>query len=64
MPLTPNDVEFLHPETTKLLELWMRIRLVFAKSFSSGAVRPEQEEAYRMLKECHETGVLAGLPEW
>ena len=35
MPLTPPDVEELHEQIKKLLELWMRTKLVFLKAFGS-----------------------------
>src|SRR5438874_1553470 len=50
MPLTPPDVQELHEQIKKLLELWMRTKLVFLKAFGDEQISKEQEGAYLQLK--------------
>ena len=50
MALTPQDVDKLYDETKKLLELWMRIKLVFLKAFGKEPITKEQENSYLQLK--------------
>ena len=50
MALTPIDVDNLHDNVKKLLEYWMRAKLVFLKAFGKEAVVPEHESAYLQLK--------------
>jgi hypothetical protein len=50
MPLIPSQVISLEEAVKKLLEIWMRIKLVFLKAFSDAQVQSEQEKAYLQLK--------------
>ncbi|MCE5230782.1 hypothetical protein LLG95_14490 [bacterium] len=50
MALTVDDVEHLHESIKKLLEAWMRIKLIFQKAFGEGPITPEHENAYLQLK--------------
>lgn len=50
MALTPLTVDELHEQAKKLLELWMKIKLVFLKAFAEGAITREQEANYLQLK--------------
>lgn len=50
MALTPEDVDALHESIKKLLEAWMRIKLIFQKAFGDGPLTPEHENAYLQLK--------------
>ncbi len=66
MPLTPPDVEQLHESIKKLLELWMRTKLVFQKAFGEGPLGPEHEAGYMQLKSEISRiyrGVAAQLPK-
>jgi hypothetical protein len=50
MALTPLEVDDLHEQIKKLLELWMRTKLVFLKAFGDEPITREQEAAYLQLK--------------
>jgi hypothetical protein len=50
MPLTPIDVDELHDAAKKLLEMWMRIKLVFLKAFGEEEISRDHESAYMQLK--------------
>lgn len=50
MALTPTDVDELHEQVKKLLEAWMKIKLVFAKAFAEGEITREHEAGYLQLK--------------
>ncbi len=50
MALTPEDVDTLYDSIKKLLEAWMRIKLIFQKAFGEGPITPEHENAYLQLK--------------
>jgi hypothetical protein len=50
MALTPQVVQDLTEQAKKLLDLWMRTRLVFIKSFGNQPVTDDQEKAYLELK--------------
>lgn len=50
MPLTPDDVTFLHENLQNLLQMWMKIRKVFVVSFSGRPITSEQENTYLQLK--------------
>jgi hypothetical protein len=50
MALTPKDVDELHETMQKLLERWMKIRLVFQKTFSDAPIQNEHETAYLQIK--------------
>jgi hypothetical protein len=50
MPLTPPVVETLTEQAKRLLDLWMRTRLVFIKSFGNQPITDDQEKAYLELK--------------
>ncbi len=50
MALSPIEVENIYDATRKLLELWMRIKLILQKSFSEGAPTSEQENTYLQIK--------------
>ncbi|HOE96646.1 MAG TPA: hypothetical protein PLS90_01760 [Candidatus Sumerlaeota bacterium] len=50
MALNPQDVDEMHETTKKLLELWMRTKLVFLKAFSGEPITQEHENAYLQLK--------------
>lgn len=50
MALTPADVDSLHESIKKLLEAWMRIKLIFQKAFGEGPITPEHENVYLQLK--------------
>jgi hypothetical protein len=50
MALSPKDVEELSESIKKLVESWMRIKLVFIKAFGNYALTREQENAYLQLK--------------
>lgn len=50
MPLTPPEVDDLHEQIKKLLELWMRTKLVLLKAFGEDEITREQEAAYLQLK--------------
>lgn len=48
--LTPPVVESLDEQVKNLLELWMRVRLVFVKSFGTQPIDEDQEREYLELK--------------
>jgi hypothetical protein len=50
MALTPKDVEELTESMKKLLELWMRTKLVLLKAFGSEPITREHESAFLQLK--------------
>lgn len=50
MALNPQDVDILYEEVKKLLEMWMKTKLVFAKAYGEAEVSREQENAYLQLK--------------
>jgi hypothetical protein len=50
MALTPLVVDELSEQNKKLLELWMKIKLVFLKAFAEGEITREQEGQYLQLK--------------
>ncbi|MCL5271148.1 MAG: hypothetical protein M1457_11525 [bacterium] len=50
MALTPKDVDDLTESMKKLLELWMRIKLVLLKAFGAEPVTREHENAFMQLK--------------
>lgn len=50
MALTPTDVDELYDNAKKLLEFWMKIKLVFNAAFSDGEITREHEAGYLQLK--------------
>ena len=50
MALTPEIIDELDEDARKLLDLWMRTKLVFVRSFGTEAISNEQESAYLQLK--------------
>jgi hypothetical protein len=50
MALTPKDVDELYESNKKLLELWMRTKLVFLKAFGDEEMTREHENTYLQLK--------------
>jgi hypothetical protein len=50
MALTPHTVAELNENVKKLLDLWMRTRLVFIKAFGNQPIDDAQENAYLELK--------------
>lgn len=50
MALTPPVVAKLVEDAKKLLDLWMRTKLVFLKAFGNEPITEEQENAYLQLK--------------
>ncbi len=50
MANTPDELSDLFESVKKLLELWMRIKLVLIKAFGEGEVTREQETAYLQMK--------------
>ncbi len=50
MPLIPKEVDELDEATKKLLELWMRTKLVLFKAFGNEPVSKEHEAAFLQLK--------------
>jgi len=50
MALNPQGVDELQEHVKKLLELWMRIKLVFNKAFGEEAITREHEATYLQLK--------------
>lgn len=50
MALTPKDIDALHDSVKEIADLWLRIKLVFMKSFSGGGLTREHEAAYLQLK--------------
>lgn len=50
MALNPTVVATLNEQVKKLLDLWMRARLVFIKSFGNQPIGDDQENAYLELK--------------
>ncbi len=50
MPLIPSQVESFEEAVKKILEIWMRIKLVFLKAFSDAGVQSDQEKEYLRLK--------------
>lgn len=50
MALTPIDVDELYENIKKLLELWMKIKLVFIKAFGDDEVTREHETSFLNLK--------------
>lgn len=50
MALTPTDVGELHENVKKLLELWMKIKLVFIKAFGEDAITRDHEMGLLNLK--------------
>jgi hypothetical protein len=50
MALTPEVVDDLHENSKKMLELWMKIKLVLIKAFGEGEIAREHETAFLQLK--------------
>lgn len=50
MALTPKDVDEVIEQIKKLLEYWMRTKLVFIKAFGGEPVSREHEAAFLQLK--------------
>lgn len=50
MALNPPVVAQMVEQTKSLLDLWMRVRLIFIKSFSTQPIGDDQEKAYLDLK--------------
>lgn len=50
MALTPQDVDQLNENVKKLLELWMRTKLVITRAFGNEKVTREHEAAFLQLK--------------
>lgn len=50
MALTPQDVDDLQENIKTLLELWMKIKLVFVKAFGEGEITREHEAGFLQLK--------------
>lgn len=50
MALTPLDVDQLTDSVKKLLELWMRTKLVITRAFSTEAITRDHETAFLQLK--------------
>lgn len=50
MALTPKDIDELYDSIKKLLELWMRTKLVILKAFGDEEITREHENAFLQLK--------------
>lgn len=50
MALTPKDVDELYENSKKLLEIWMKIKLVMIKAFGEDELTREHETGYLQLK--------------
>lgn len=50
MALIPKDVDELYDASKKLLEMWMRTKLVFLKAFGDEEMTREHENTYLQLK--------------
>lgn len=50
MALTPTDVDDLHENVKKLLEMWMKTKLVFTKAFGEEEIAREHETGFLNLK--------------
>lgn len=50
MPLTPPEVDEYHETIKGILEVWMRIKLVFLKAFGDAEITPDQEKAFLNFK--------------
>lgn len=50
MALTPPDVEELNEHVKKLLEMWMRTKLVLLKAFGDEPLTADHEAAFLQLK--------------
>lgn len=50
MALTPKDVDDLHENVKKLLEMWMKTKLVFTKAFGEEEISREHETGFLNLK--------------
>lgn len=50
MALTPSVVDDLHETIKQILEIWMRIKLVFLKAFGDAEISADQEKAFLNFK--------------